>query len=312
MRRPVFALVIVMMLGLLFSTAMAQYPRATISLGTDPEPPVCVINPLGDTSIFWLIQHSTIPDYVIYKLYTPGHSTLVETETYPGSTGINVHRNWIVPSGAAAGAYWVRIEYYSVGIGLEAAAEVVFLVCQPTPPGVCCIGETCFVLTEQECTQMGGIPHPEFVNCDITICLPPPTPAVCCLGETCQLLLETECATFGGVWHPDLVDCENHPCAMPAVCCLGETCQVMLESECNAAQGIWHPEMTNCDNDPCLLPPTPAVCCVGDVCYVLTAQECSDMGGVFHPEWVDCPTPDPCQPTPTDDMNWGTLKSLYR
>lgn len=232
-----------------------------------------MINPAGDTAIFWVIQHSTIPDYVVYKLFTPGHSALVETETYPGSTGINVDRHWIVPTGAVAGAYWVRLEYYSVGVGLEAAAEVVFLVCQPSPPEVCCVDQTCYVLTEQECAQMGGVPNPDYTSCDDTVCLPPPTPAVCCLGESCALLLETECATFGGVWHPDLASCES---------------------------------------DPCVAPPPPAACCVGDVCYVLSAQECTDAGGAFHPEWAECPTPDPCQPVPSNDMDWGSLKNLYR
>jgi hypothetical protein len=269
MRRPAYVLAIVLALGFVFSTAMAQLP-ATITLGTDPQPPNCVINPAGDTTIFWSVQHQTIPDYVVYKLYFPGHVNLVETQTYPGTTGISVTRHWIVPNGSPSGAYWVRIEYYAIGIGLEAVAEVVFLVCQPSPPGVCCVGETCYILTELECTQSGGI------------------------------------------FFPDLASCDNDPCAVPAVCCVGQTCYILTEQECADQGGIFYPDLTSCDNNPCFVPPPPAACCVGDVCIVLTEQECADQGGIFHPEWPECPTPDPCVPTPTNDMNWGTIKSLYK
>jgi hypothetical protein len=108
--------------------------NAVITLGTDPEPPVCVDNPGGTVTIFWDIQHLTTPDYVVYRLLDPTHSITLEEQIYPGDTGIAVTRQWTVPTGLDDGTYWVRIEYYSVEVGNEANAEVCFLVCCEATP----------------------------------------------------------------------------------------------------------------------------------------------------------------------------------
>jgi hypothetical protein len=103
--------------------------EATISLGRDPEPPFCVANPGGSVEITWSIEHSTTPNYVYYKLEDPSRTIILEDETYPGSTGIAITRNWTVPNGMVDGKYWVRVEYWSFEAGNEANAEVTFYVC---------------------------------------------------------------------------------------------------------------------------------------------------------------------------------------
>jgi hypothetical protein len=114
-------------------TAAAADPlEATISLGRDPEPPGAVLNPGGTVDIFWNIEHTTTPNYVYYKLEDPTRTIIYEDETYPGSTGISVSRQWTVPAGAPDGKYWVRIEYWSFEAGNEANAEVTFYVCSCT------------------------------------------------------------------------------------------------------------------------------------------------------------------------------------
>lgn len=125
--------VFVLITGFVLIQSRADDVRAVITLGTDPEPPTCVGNPGGTVQVFWEIQHQTTPDSVTYELRSPSLD-LLEQEVYLGSTGLTVAREWIVPSGSVQGAYWVRVSYYSVEVGNEANAEVVFLVCEPTVP----------------------------------------------------------------------------------------------------------------------------------------------------------------------------------
>ncbi len=129
--------VVCSILVLLCISAFLSMPSAdtdcTITLGTIPEPPECVENPGGVTTINWEIEYSTSADYVHYYMTDPGDN-IVEEETYPGETGISIERNWTVPEGAAEGAYWVHVDFYSEEVGLEGAAEVVFLVCVGVPP----------------------------------------------------------------------------------------------------------------------------------------------------------------------------------
>ncbi len=108
---------------------------AIISLGVDPEPPGYIENPGGTVDIFWTVTASTTPDYVYYKLEDPTQTVILEEETYPGDTGMDIDRSWTVPDiGLDDGLYWVTVEYYCVELGLEAQAEVSFLVdTTPTP-----------------------------------------------------------------------------------------------------------------------------------------------------------------------------------
>ncbi len=123
----VFALVMVTT-----SAALAAPMEATISLGRDPEPPICVQNPGGIIDITWNIAHTTTPNYVYYKLEDPTRTVVLEEETYPGGTGVSVSRQWTVPAGSFDGKYWIRVEYWSYEAGNEANAEVTFYVCTDT------------------------------------------------------------------------------------------------------------------------------------------------------------------------------------
>jgi hypothetical protein len=115
-----------------FAALSAEPMEATISLGRDPEPPLCVLNPGGTVEITWDIEHTTTPNYVYYKLEDPTRTIIFEDSTYAGSTGITETRYWTVPAGAPDGKYWVRLEYWSFEAGNEANAEVTFYVCTST------------------------------------------------------------------------------------------------------------------------------------------------------------------------------------
>ena len=123
---------VLVVVGLMFVSSASIFAaplEATISLGRDPEPPMCVQNPGGIIDITWSIEHTTTPNYVYYKLEDPTRTIIYEDQTYPGSTGITVNRQWTVPAGAPDGKYWVRIEYWSFEAGNEANTEVTFYVC---------------------------------------------------------------------------------------------------------------------------------------------------------------------------------------
>ena len=125
------AVVALLVLGVC-AAAIAEPMEATISLGRDPEPPFCVLNPGGTVDITWSIEHTTTPNYVYYKLEDPTRTIIYEDTTYAGSSGITQTRQWTVPVGAPDGKYWIRLEYWSFEAGNEASAEVTFFVCSET------------------------------------------------------------------------------------------------------------------------------------------------------------------------------------
>jgi hypothetical protein len=131
-RYCVISLVVLLAVVLFATPTLAEVAEATISLGRDPEPPLCVQNSGGVIDITWNIEHTTTPNYVYYKLEDPTRTIIYEDQTYPGSTGITVNRQWTVPPGAPDGKYWVRVEYWSFEAGNEANAEVTFYVCTDT------------------------------------------------------------------------------------------------------------------------------------------------------------------------------------
>ncbi|MBU1699336.1 MAG: hypothetical protein KJ970_05725 [Candidatus Eisenbacteria bacterium] len=111
---------------------LADPMEATINLGREPEPPYCVENPGGTLDINWFVTYETTPNFVLYELWDPTMTVLLETETYPGATGVNIMRSWVVPNGLVDGKYWIRIEFWSYEAGNEANAEVSFYVCNGT------------------------------------------------------------------------------------------------------------------------------------------------------------------------------------
>ena len=64
---------------------------------------------------------------------------------------------------------------------------------------------------------------------------------------------------------------------------------------------------------PCGPPPATGACCIGEqgYCAVLTADECSAQNGRYAGDGTTC-EPNPCEPTPTEAMTWGHVKSMYR
>ncbi len=144
------------LLGAAFG-AFAEPEVATISLGRNPEPPLCVL-PNGTVTFTWDIQHLTTPNYVHYQLEDPTRTIIIEQQDYPGSTGLNIVRNWVVPPGSAEGKYWIRVEYWSFEASNEANAEVTFYVCNET--GSICLQKWEDVDLDNQCDPAGGLDAP--------------------------------------------------------------------------------------------------------------------------------------------------------
>jgi hypothetical protein len=310
---------------------MAQPREATITLGRDPEPPFCVMNPGGTINIDWNIEHQTTPNRVEYYLQDPTRTINLEQQTYPGGTGLVISRSWNVPNGATDGKYWIRVEYWSFESGNESNAEVTFYVCTDTG-SLCltkladsnCNGQVdpgidqpvpgywlCLTTPEGDdfCKQTGadgtacwsGIPLGDYTVYEAE--LPGWEP----VGPTSYAVTlvngDTQSFTF---LNRNLADC-YHAC-----CLLDGSCVVVLEATCTQLGGTWHAE-PSCDGVACPPPPSTGACCFIDgSCQVLTQEACVAASGQFQGNDVPC-TPGLCPPpVPTERSSWGQIKNLYR
>jgi len=287
MRSIRLSMVAILLLGIgtLVSSATGE-GDAIITLGVLPLPPDCVQNPGGTATIEWSIQYQTVPDYVTFTLYDPTHSIVYDSATYPGSTGIAVTRTWTVPSPLPQGFYWVRVEYYSVGIGLEAWAETGFLICEPT--GRVCLQK----LSDADCDGVlsGG-----------------DTPVE---GWTVGLITPAG-STVTQPTGPDGWACwDNLPYGdYTAFEIVQPGWTALLPDSVEITVGAAQVDVVflNQSHDLCW-----KVCCLDHTCIITTQIECQRLSGYWHPEWVTC-EPNPCDIyTPTEGSSWGQIKTLYR
>lgn len=114
-----------------------QAPDASITLTNAPSPPTA-IRP-GETQVIqWRIVASTTPVSVTFRITNLENGALVESQTYPGSTGLDVTRGYVLPSGYTLPfgrlfeRYRIQVVYYSLQSGNEASAEANFWVTQDT------------------------------------------------------------------------------------------------------------------------------------------------------------------------------------
>jgi hypothetical protein len=273
--------------GVLCSAATADGGSdAVITLGVIPLPPGCVQNPGGTATISWAIQHLTNPDHVDYYLYGPGHSIIYEQQSYPGSTGMTITRTWTIPSVLPQGVYWVRVEYYAQGLGLEAWAETGFLVCEPSS-GICLQKRA-----DENCDGLLGPEDPPVEGWSVGIITPG--------GQA--LFQETGpdgWACWTGLPYGNYTAFEAMALGWEAI--LPDSVSVTLGA--TPVEVVFlNREFTQCYK----------VCCVEHSCFIVLESECQTMGGYWHPEWVSC-DPNPCQIyTPIQPSTWGRIKGLYR
>jgi hypothetical protein len=112
-------------------------PDASITLSNSPSPPTA-IRPGEIQSIDWLIIADTDPASVTFHIFNLDTSALVESDEYPGDTGMNIARNYTLPLtytlpfGRLFERYRIRLVYNSWETTNEASAEATFWVTQDT------------------------------------------------------------------------------------------------------------------------------------------------------------------------------------
>lgn len=258
---------------LLAGSALEALAReATISLGRDPEPPFCVLNPDGTVDINWDIEHETTPNFVYYKLEDPTRTIILEDQNYPGNTGITVNRQWTVPNGLSDGKYWVRVEYWSFEASNEANAEVTFYVCNST-------GSVCaYKYADTNCNGVYDPGVDEAVP-NWWICLETPFGDTFCRSTDANGQVCWEGLPLGDYtifeppvsgWTPigpssydfalgdapesfDFLNSKDSDCL--GACCLPDgTCIVTTESACAEQDGEYYGGGTSCDGIECVVP----------------------------------------------------------
>ncbi len=128
-------LALLLLVGVVF--AQPGSPETTITLSSAPSPPTA-IKP-GEAQTFqWQIIATSTPVSVSYEVSNIDTGQPIESQVYPGSTGLNLTRSYVLPTtyvlpfGRLFERYRVRIEYYSLESGNEANAEAIFWVTQDT------------------------------------------------------------------------------------------------------------------------------------------------------------------------------------
>ncbi len=206
------------------------------------------------------------------------------------------------------------------------------------PAFVCCVEDSCFVITLADCDAMGGAWHEGYDSCennpcysygvccfedgshvhlDMFECLamgglwlgdvpcdPNPCPQACCIEADCLFITPEDCVIAGGVLYGGL--CEPNPCTGSGVCCLGWDHVHVTMEECEELGGLWLGDVP-CEPNPC-----PGACCVMEYCLFIPWIICMESDGVPLEPWTDECEPNPCDPTPADKASWGAIKKLYQ
>jgi hypothetical protein len=191
--------------------------------------PTCLIGPSGQCPTDALIIPSGAP-YGVWP--APGSGVAISTTATPWSGNyqpvfwftsyaylagvVQLGVNPATGFGGFANCMTPPAPYVAACFGAMGMLMPGVACCPEAPPlHVCCVGEVCSLVADaQECTDMGGIDHPEW-----TSCTDPSNPCeivipmhVCCVGEQCFVVPETECTAMSGVWHPELDACESTTC----------------------------------------------------------------------------------------------------
>ncbi|MDP7028758.1 MAG: hypothetical protein QF733_00890 [Phycisphaerales bacterium] len=139
---------------------------------------------------------------------------------------------WLDPSGSGVSSLNTLNPYGSGGNG-----------------GVCCLGGSCYNVSETSCVNAGGTWQPDE-TCGTVNCANPDPTGGCCVDTTCSVTTEANCA---GTYLGDDTDCSGDPCAPDPTggCCFGVSCVEYTQAECDAAGGSYLGDGTDCAGSPC-------------------------------------------------------------
>jgi hypothetical protein len=158
------------------------------------------------------------------------------------------------------------------------------------PTGACCIGESCSITTEADCSSGGGTYQGNGTACDPNPCL---TDGACCHPDgSC---FQSNAAGCDGTWRGAGTSCFTFGICFGACCHPNGTCDEMSADTCAASPGLveFHGIGTTCDSFVC-----GGACCYCGGCGFFNASLCSDSGGGWHAGQSceeGCPTGCCCQ-----------------
>jgi hypothetical protein len=105
--------------------------------------------------------------------------------------------------------YWVRIGGWQGGTGAGTMYLAFNGISDPT--GGCCIGLACAVLTDAQCTAMGGSYLGDGSDCANDPCGVTAIGA-CCIGGECSVQSHDNCLAADGIYLGDGSNCSGDPC----------------------------------------------------------------------------------------------------
>jgi hypothetical protein len=84
---------------------------------------------MTETFTWTVTTGGNTPDRVEYRVFDP-LANVVDSQTYPGSSGLSVTSLYTVPVAPPEGRYLAEVKYFSVQAGEEASARVSFYVAE--------------------------------------------------------------------------------------------------------------------------------------------------------------------------------------
>lgn len=128
----------------------------------------------------------------------------------PNDAGCQSYYSLIEATPVTSGqTYWVRLGGWQAATG----AGTMTLTFNGTsdPTGGCCVGLGCSVVTDSQCTAMGGSYLGDGSDCTNDPCAVTAI-GFCCVGGACSVLPQADCDAAGGIYGGDGTDCSGDPC----------------------------------------------------------------------------------------------------
>ena len=156
----------------------------------------------------------------------------------------------------------------------------------------CCTDGVCYLLTNAECSIVGGEFSPNVLDCREDLC----QDGACCNTDdspdgSCEEGLSGQvCELLGGSFQGGVSTCD--PDGLCHACCTqAGGCRDTIEAVCTQIAGDYDPAAV-CSSDPCL-----GACCLPDgrPCEDRTAGECAQANGRFDRSFT-CDTGVVCKP----------------
>jgi len=211
-------------------TATAGPPSCNSSYTTTQNDWWFQYTPAADVCVFVDVYEVASYDTVMGIYTGPDCDNLTNIVCVDDPDGYHIQLSLV-----AGTTYWFQVGDYgsTEGGGLT---DFDLYLC---PTGACCVGSTCTVGYEADCTAAGGVYVGDNTDCSASPC----ASGACCIyepTEDCQTTDEATCATLGGMWHVTL-DCATYTC--PA---LGANCSAPLTVAIPAALPYTDANQTTC------------------------------------------------------------------